>query len=212
MALFKQESNDFTSLKGETMTNTEYLFLEWHDIQRLSEKVADKIMQDQYKADLIVAVSRGGFDPSRILSDQLNVRKMASLQTEYYTGLNEKKSVPEILFPLNANVAGLKILIVDDVSDTGNSLLVVKKHIEHLKPGAVKIATLHCKPWSGYRPDYYAEEVDKWIIYPWELKESITILSQKLRADGVNEDEIDVKLVKLGFTQEQVQRYLHKNV
>ena len=84
------------------MADLEFLFLSWDDVQRLSEKVSDLIMDSGYKPDLIIAISRGGFDPARIMSDQLNIRKLASLQIIYYTGLNTRKEEPEVLFPLNA--------------------------------------------------------------------------------------------------------------
>ena len=153
------------------MADLEFLFLSWDDVQGLSEKVSDLVMDSGYKPDLLIAISRGGFDPARIMSDQLNIRKLASLQIIYYTGLNTKREKPEVLFPLNAQVEGLKVLVVDDVSDSGNSLIAVKKYVEDRGALEVRLATLHHKPWSKFKPDYYAEEVSKWIIYPWEPRE-----------------------------------------
>ena len=141
------------------MADLEFLFLSWEDVQSLSEKVSDKIIESGYKPDLMIAISRGGFDPARIMSDQLDIRKLASLQVIYYTGLNTKREAPEVLFPLNAQVEGLKVLVVDDVSDSGNSLIAVKKYVEDKGATEVKLATLHHKPWSKFMPDYYADEV-----------------------------------------------------
>ena len=190
------------------MTNSKYLFLTWDDVQSLSEEVADKIKEDDFHADLLIAVSRGGFDPARIMSDQLDIRKLASLQVVYYTGVNETKKEPEILYQLNATIKGLKVLVVDDVSDSGNSLKVVKEYVQNLGAKDVRVVTLHYKPWSGYKPDYYGEEVDKWIIYPWEPRESLLNLYEMLRSDGSDNSEARYKLLQIGFNEHQVARYL----
>ena len=190
------------------MADLEFLFLSWDDVQRLSEKVSDLIMDSGYKPDLMIAISRGGFDPARIVSDQLNIRKLASLQIIYYTGLNTRKEEPEVLFPLNAQIEGLKVLVVDDVSDSGNSLIVVKKYVEEKGASEVKLATLHHKPWSKFMPDFYAEEVDKWIIYPWEPRESVIELTQMLTAGGMDKSMIPEKLREIGFRDQQIKRYL----
>lgn len=187
----------------------EYLFLSWGDIQRLSEELADKVAESGFLPDVLVAVSRGGFDPARILSDQLGVKRLASLQVVYYTGVNERSEMPEVQYPLNADVRGLLVLVVDDVADSGNSLRLVREYVEGLGAAEVRVATLHHKPWSVYRPDYYAEEVEKWIIYPWEVKESVQLLRQSLLKTGVSEEELGARLMEIGFTLRELKRYLN---
>ena len=187
----------------------EYLFLSWGDVQRLSEELADKVAESGFRPDVLVAVSRGGFDPARILSDQLGVRRLASLQVVYYTGVNERSEVPEVRYPLNTDVRGLRVLVVDDVADSGNSLRLVREYVEGLGAAEVRVATLHHKPWSVYRPDYYAEEVEEWIIYPWEVKESVQLLRQSLLKTGVPEEELGARLMEIGFTLHELKRYLN---
>ena len=190
------------------MTNETYLYLTWMDVQRLSEDLADQIAESGFTPDIIVAVSRGGFDPARILSDELNIRSLASLQVIYYAGVNERSDEPQVKYPLNADISGLNVLVVDDVADSGNSLRVVKKYVEDLGPREVRIATLHYKPWSNFKPDYFAESAEKWIIYPWEPRESIEDIREKLLSEGVSEEELAVKLTEIGFTGKQVRRFL----
>jgi len=190
------------------LTNERYLYLTWMDVQRLSEKLADQIAESGFRPDIIVAVSRGGFDPARILSDELNIRSLASLQVIYYAGVNERNDKPQVKYPLNADISGLNVLVVDDVADSGSSLKVVKDYIDNLGPREVRIATLHHKPWSTFEPDFYAESADKWIIYPWEPRESIEDIREKLLSEGVPEDELAVKLTEIGFTSKQVRRFL----
>ena len=190
------------------MAELKFLYLTWDDIQSLAEKTADMIKKDGFNADIMIAISRGGFDPARIISDQLGIRKIASLQIIYYSSVGEKREKPEILFPLNAQIEGLKVLVVDDVSDSGHSLIAAKKYIEEQGVAEVKIATLHHKPWSEFKPDYYADEVDKWILYPWEPNESIQDLVEMLTSQGVSKEEIPAKLKEIGYTDHDIKRYL----
>lgn len=189
------------------MNDLKFLILKWEDVQILSENVAQKVKDSGFKVDVIIAVSRGGFDPSRIISDQLGVRNLASIQIVYYDGLNVRRRIPEVQYPLNADVRGLRTLVVDDVADSGNSLKVVKEYVKTQGATDVKIATLHLKPWSDFKPDYYAETVDAWIIYPWELKESLLNLIGKLTNEGYPREQLIERLMKIGFTMEQIRRY-----
>lgn len=190
------------------MGELKFLYLTWEDVQALAEKTADKIKEDNFTPDIMIAISRGGFDPARIISDQLNIRKLASLQIIYYSSVNEKMKEPQVLFPLNAQIKGLKVLVVDDVSDSGHSLMAVKKYTEDKGAAVVKVATLHHKPWSEYKPDYYAEMVDKWILYPWEPNESIQDLVHMLSESGVTTEEIPNKLREIGYSDHEISRYL----
>ncbi|MFB0557752.1 MAG: phosphoribosyltransferase [Candidatus Bathyarchaeia archaeon] len=182
------------------------LHLTWDDIQLLAEKVAEKVDESGFRPDVIVAVSRGGFDPARILCDQLFIQLLASLQIEYYDGVNRKSGVPKIVFPLNADVEGQNVLVVDDVSDTGNSLRAAREHVTGRGASEVKVGTLHVKPWTTFRPDYYASEVDAWIVYPWETMESIKSIAESLREDGLTMSEIKKRLNELGFTADLVKK------
>ena len=186
----------------------EYLYLTWDDAQRLAEALADRIAASGFRPDLIAAVSRGGFDPARILSDQLNVRRLACLQVVYYTGVNERAGEPEVRCPLNAEVSGLNVLVVDDVADSGNSLMVVRRYMEGLGAGEIRVATLHFKPWSVFKPDYYAEEADRWIIYPWEPRETLTGIRDSLLREGVRECDLGARLREIGFSSHELLRYL----
>ncbi|MCW4013257.1 MAG: phosphoribosyltransferase [Candidatus Bathyarchaeota archaeon] len=196
------------TIKVSNMGELKFLYLTWDDVQRLAEKTADKIKEDGFTPDIMIAISRGGFDPARIISDQLSIRKLASIQIIYYSSVNEKMKEPQVLFPLNAQIKGLKVLVVDDVSDSGHSLLAAKEYTKDMGAEVVKVATLHHKPWSKYKPDYFAEVVDQWILYPWEPNESIQDLVQMLSDSGLAKEEIPKKLREIGYTEHELKRYL----
>ena len=182
------------------------LHLSWDDIQLLAEEVAARIRESGYTPDLIVAVSRGGFDHARILCDQLEVRRLASLQIEYYSGVNETNETPKIIYPLNADVSGKNVLVVDDVSDTGTSLRLAKVHVESMRASQVRVATLHVKPWTTLKPDYYAAETDAWIVYPWDPIECMISIAAIFENDGLKSHEIRKRLAELGFDPKVVKR------
>jgi len=189
------------------MENLRFLHLTWDDVQTLTEALARKIQASGYRPDLIVAVSRGGFDPARILCDQLEVRRLASVQLEAYDGM-VRRPEPIVVLPVNADLSGKKTLLVDDVSDSGASLMKAKEHLIEKKAEEVRIATLHIKPWSKFVPDYYADNTDEWVVYPWELRECLIEVAGKIRADGYIGRVLAEKLVEAGFKKRDVEKYL----
>lgn len=182
------------------------LHLTWDDVQSLAEEVAEKVNESGFRPDVIVAVSRGGFDPARILCDQLSVMRLASLQIEYYEGVNRTRGAPKIVFPLNADVTGHDVLVVDDVSDTGSSLREAREHVASRGACEVRVGTLHVKPWTTFMPDYYASEVDAWIVYPWETLESVKSIAEGLKEEGLTTSEIKQRLRGMGFAADLVKK------
>jgi uncharacterized protein len=189
------------------MENLRFLHLSWDDVQGLVEVVAGKIEASDFHPDIIIAISRGGFDPARILCDQLSIRRLASVQVEAYDGM-VKRPEPVVVLPVNADLKGKKVLVVDDVSDSGASILKAKEHAREKEASDVRVATVHIKPWSKFIPDYYAESVDKWVVYPWELKECLLEVAGNIRSTGLRGESIAEKLVEAGFKKRDVDRYL----
>ncbi len=140
------------------------LKINWETTIEYCERLAGMI---DFEPDVIVGISRGGLVPARILSDILGKRVLI-LGMEFYKGINERKDRPAITQEL-PKLEGLKILLVDDVSDSGKSLVTA---MELLKGNKVKTATLHYKPHSSYKPDYFVETSNSWIVYPWEVHEA----------------------------------------
>ena len=182
------------------------LHLSWEDVQRLAEVIAERVRASGFRPDIVVAISRGGFSPARILCDQLSILRLASLQIEYYTDVNQRRSDPQIVIPLNADVPGLKAIIVDDVSDSGETLRAARDHVLGRGASEVRVATLHIKPWSSFRPDYYAEEVDAWVVYPWETRETLMSMEARLRGEGLSPNEVRHRLIEMGFSPDMVRK------
>lgn len=182
----------------------------WEYIHELCVELAEQIKRSKYAPDLIVAVSRGGWIPGRLILDYLGGPDIATIKVEHYVDFYKTRDKPEITQPLVVNVKGKKILLVDDIADTGKSLRAAVEYLRHQGAKDVKIATLYFKPWSTVVPDFYVRKTDAWVCFPHETYESIDKMHFKLKKEGWSRGEIAKKLVELGIRPYHVEKYLSK--
>ena len=156
-----------------------YLHLSWRDIEELAEKLADKIAYD-YEPDILVGILRGGVTVAHLLSDLLGFRVIYPIGCNSYVDVAKRFSV-RVYSPLAlSDLSGKKILLVDDVADEGLTLkAVIEQELSPKNPDEVRVATLHMKPWCRFKPDYYVQLTDAWIIYPWERREVVRQVASK---------------------------------
>ena len=182
----------------------------WEQIYEMLLNLADKIRKDRFKPDIIVGVSRGGWVPGRVMSDLLENPQIANVKAEFYKGVAETKGEPIITQPVSMQVKGKKILVIDDVADTGRSLRKVRSHLSEQGATDVKIATIYYKPWSVTLPNYYEKETKRWVIFPWERKETVRNILAKYEQQGKSIEEAKEKLVKSGFKRKLVERFIQE--
>ena len=180
----------------------------WNQIYSMLLDLAEKIRKNGFTPDIIVGVSRGGWPPARVLSDLLGNPNLANVRAEFYLGVAETKGEPTLTQPISIEVNGKKVLVVDEVADTGKSLKLVKQHIIEKDAKEVKIATVYYKPWSIVKPDYYEKETSKWIVFPWEIKETVRKIVRRCTEKKTAIEEDTAKLVKAGISAEFVERFL----
>ncbi|MCZ7394172.1 MAG: phosphoribosyltransferase [Candidatus Methanoperedens sp.] len=147
----------------------------WDEAYTLAKNLAHKIKKSGFKPDLVIGIARGGLVPARVVCDFLLKKDLAAIKVEHW-GIAAMLGKAEIKFPLPIDIKGEKILIVDDVADSGDTFSVVMDYIKEKNPSEVKTAVLHYKTCSTCVPDYWAEKQDgwKWIIYPWAVYEDLT--------------------------------------
>jgi uncharacterized protein len=179
----------------------------WDQIYDMLLNQAQKIAADDYKPDIIIEVSRGGAVPSRILSDLLETRELASIQIEYYEGINQTKRKPILKKCLNISLTDMKTILVDDISDSGISLQLAKKHLQQHGAKETKIATLYTKSTTKTKPDYYEKLTDKWVVFPWDAKETVRKIIEKHAGKRCTNEEI-AKLVKAGLPKKFAEKFL----
>ena len=184
----------------------------WNQIYKMLLNLADKIRKNGFKPDIIVGVSRGGWPPARVLSDLMDNPNLANVRAEFYLGVAETKGEPTLTQPVSVDVAGKRVLVVDEIADTGQSLKLVKEHIIGQGAADVKIATVYYKPWSIIKPDYYEKETSHWVVFPWEIKETVHKIVKKCREKGKSLESETAKLVKAGIPKKLVDRFLKEIV
>ncbi len=146
--------------------------LSWDEVAGLCESLASSITSSGFAPDVLVGVSRGGLVPVRLLSDLLGVSDIYTVRVSFYKNVGKTADFPRLVQPLPGRLDGKKALIVDDVSDTGRSLLVARDHVKRMGAEDVKAATLHFKPHSTFCPDFFIGRTGDWLVYPWERHES----------------------------------------
>ena len=180
----------------------------WEKIYELLLNLANQIDKAKFKPDIIVAVARGGWLPAHILSDLLEIREIANVKAEFYLSVAETKGEPVITQPVSVPVKDKKVLLVDDVADTGKSLTLVQDHLKEKGASGVKIATIYCKPWSTLTPDWFEKKTSRWIIFPWERKETVRCILEKCKKHGKTKKEAKEVLINYGLDRKLVDKFV----
>ncbi len=143
----------------------------WEDVVKWSRGLAVKIKASGYVPDVVIAVARGGYVPARLVCDFLAINNLVSIQSQHWTEAAKAEEKAIIKYPYEIDLNSSKALLVDDIIDTGESLLLAKNYvIRNWRPSEVKIAVLQwISSAAKFKPDYYFMEVKEWIWfqYPW---------------------------------------------
>lgn len=173
-------------------TSARIIFLS--EAYEMAYKVSKQITESSDSFDMILGISRGGFPPARMICDFLNIETLTSLQISHYASGGVEKDKVDVTDPLNIEIEGKNILIVDDVNDSGKTLNAAYEHVDSLNPASVKTAVLHEKKSTSYHADYTGMDLSewKWLIYQWALTEDIL---EFLNKDGML-DSNDEKAIR----------------
>jgi hypothetical protein len=154
----------------------------WNQVYKLSRRLAFEIMTAGFRPDLIIAIARGGYVPARILADFLGLMNVTSIRIEHYRG-SHKEPLAVVKDPLSVDITKQRILLVDDVSDSGDTFQVAIQHLEEQGVFAeIRSAALHHKVVSKYRPDFFAKKIVtwRWITYPWAMIEDLSVFIESM--------------------------------
>jgi hypoxanthine phosphoribosyltransferase len=156
--------------------------LTWTQVESLAARLADRL---PVTYDVMLVITRGGMVPACIISERLNLRNIMVAAVFFYTKEEQTLERPIFLqFPADPLLIGKRVLIVDDVWDSGRTIMAVQERVE-AAGGIPETAVLHYKPaksrYSDRKPDYFVDETDVWIVYPWDVSSS-TLPGPVLRA------------------------------
>ncbi|MHA1234715.1 MAG: phosphoribosyltransferase [Promethearchaeota archaeon] len=155
------------------MNKIEQTHLTWDDIEEYCKKLANIIKNSDFKPEIIVGIQRGGAITAVLLSHLLNIADFCTIgiRTTKSDDIRAQRVKPIIYDSFSLQLITEKnVLLTDDITDTGVTLIEAKKEL--LKNGCkdVKSVTLVCAPASKGKVDFYAKEVKPWVVFPWEIK------------------------------------------
>lgn len=169
----------------------------WGKAQELTKNLAHKIKRSGFKPDLVIGIARGGLVPARIICDYLLLKDLASIKVEHW-GIAKTLGAAKIKFPLpdEAAISGKKILIVDDVADTGETYSVIMEYLLKKNPTDIKTAALQYKTSSSFIPDFWGEKLEKWewIVYPWAIYEDQRGFIERVLTNTLSSEMIRKKM------------------
>ena len=145
--------------------------LTWPLFGEATRSLAQEIADSGFEPDIVLAVARGGLTVAGALSYALAVKNCFAMNVEFYTGVDTRLEMPVMLPPmLNLlDIRGLRVLVADDVADTGKTLELVRSVIaEHVSEA--RSAVLYQKPRSVIDAEYVWKHTDRWINFPWSTE------------------------------------------
>ena len=141
--------------------------MSWDDLGDGARELAEAVAADGYHPDMILGIARGGLLVAGAIGYALGVKNTFTMNVEFYTGVDERLDVPMILPPVPdlVDFADFRVLIADDVADTGATLRLVKEFCAG-KVAEVRCAVLYEKPRSVVECEYVWRRTDRWITFP----------------------------------------------
>jgi uncharacterized protein len=171
--------------------------MDWDLFDRLSREVALKIKSSGYRPDFIIGLARGGWVLSRVLCDHLGVKDLVSLKVEHWGVTATPDGRAQIKYPFDVDLTGRKVLVVDDITDTGDSMILAADYVRGKNPAEIRTAALRHIKGSKFVPDYYGDEITwRWVVFPWNFMEDMCNLVNKAAEGARNLEEVKKRLKK----------------
>lgn len=168
--------------------------LSWEQFYKDCLFLGKKIQESKVKIDRLIAISRGGLIPARILSDFLKL-PISNIVISSYTNLKQLKE-PEIIEVSEIDLKDKSILIVDEVSDTGKTFIRALKYFQEKPVKNLLTCAPYIKPKTQFIPNFYQKIIDAWIVFPYDLRETYEAF---LKEEKDKEKAIE-KMKKVGFS------------
>jgi hypoxanthine phosphoribosyltransferase len=147
----------------------------WEELGSGARELAEAVRDDGYRPDMVLAIARGGLLVAGALSYALAVKNTYTMNVEFYTGVDERLPMPMILPPVPEliDLDEARILIADDVADTGETLATVHDFCAG-KVAEVRSAVLYEKPRSAVKCEYVWRRTNRWIDFPWSARAPVS--------------------------------------
>jgi hypoxanthine phosphoribosyltransferase len=158
----------------------------WAEVERWADRLEGLVRSARHMPETLVGLTRGGWVPARMLSDRLGVKRVVSIRAQHWGVTATPDGVASLSEGLSGPVRGERVLIVDDITDTGESLALAVEHVRTAGAQQIETATFLHIPHSKIVPTYFAEEIPRdawvWIVFPWNYWEDLVVLAQQAAA------------------------------
>jgi uncharacterized protein len=160
----------------------------WAEADAWADRIADAVRANGRVPETIVALTRGGWVPARLLADRLGVKRLVSIRLQHWGVTAQPSGKAELTEGLSGPVRGQTVLVVDDITDTGESLALATQAVRD--GGASRVESAACLHigHSKFVPDYFAEQIPRdawvWVVFPWNYWEDVRHLVQQAEAEG----------------------------
>jgi uncharacterized protein len=158
----------------------------WAEVERWADAVAARVAAAGAHPEAIVGLTRGGWVPARLLGDRLGVHRLVSLRVQHWGVTASRDGEARLTEGLSGPLAGLAVLVVDDITDTGESLRLASEHVRGAGPRSVETAALVHIAHSKFVPTYHGEEIPRnawvWVVFPWNYWEDLATLAARAQA------------------------------
>jgi len=189
-----------------------YIAPTWEEMGHICLDLGVEILESNNKFDTLITLAKGGWTWARTMADILQVHEISSFKLSFYDqsqpGIKLDKPLLEI--PLAIPLSKKRVILFDDVNDSGESLQYAIKYLENFGPTSIVTATLFHKPHAKIKPDFIGSETDAWIVFPHERREMIDGLASKWKKNGVGISEIKERLIKIGLPEKEINIFLNK--
>jgi hypothetical protein len=148
--------------------------LSWQAFGGASRELAETIAADGFRPDIILAIARGGMFVAGALGYALAVKNLHLMNVEFYTGEGTTLDMPVMLPPVPDAVdfSAKKVLIADDVADTGKTIELVHEFVkDHV--AEARTAVIYEKSQSVIKCDYVWRRTEQWINFPWSSEDPV---------------------------------------
>jgi hypoxanthine phosphoribosyltransferase len=160
----------------------------WADVDAWAERIAAQVREREAIPETIVGLTRGGWVPARLLCDHLGVKRLVSLRAQHWGVTATPTGAAELTEGLSGPIAGQSVLVVDDITDTGDSLALAVDHVKARSPTRTESAAFLHITHSKFVPTYHAEEIPRdawvWVVFPWNYWEDLVALAERAAAFG----------------------------
>lgn len=187
----------------------DYIVVSQDEVARATFSLATAIRGKKIPFHRVIALARGGVSIAQSVADLIGVKNISVIQSELYTGIGTKAKQPIMTQPLSVSIKDESVLLIDDLADSGESMLFAKEYLSMHGPSSILTATLATKPWTTYQPDFSELSAKAWIIFPWETRETIETLEDLWTKAGVTGTEVVQRLRTLGYSNLQIETFAH---